>query len=196
MPSAYTSEIGKGISFKEFIFTCARAFGALIDLRDEPLGSNLPDKIEPSSYHHNKLKELKLELIKYNKMTLKEAKILFDKEKEQKEVQLKNYIKEQKLLKKKYESMLKEVHKWIPPTSEHKGLKKFMIEQITGSIDFDCKIYSNIYKMESKNPKEWLHNKIQNILEDQVYHENNHKEEVERTNGRIKWIQALKKSVE
>ena len=38
MPTGYTLDLynGKDITFEEFVLKCARAFGALIDMRDEP----------------------------------------------------------------------------------------------------------------------------------------------------------------
>lgn len=41
MPTGYTDAIKDGISFNQFILSCARAFGALITMRDEP--SSVPE---------------------------------------------------------------------------------------------------------------------------------------------------------
>jgi len=42
MPSGFTSDIydGKKITFKDFTLKCARAFGACIHLRDDPITVN------------------------------------------------------------------------------------------------------------------------------------------------------------
>ena len=57
MPTGYTLELydGKDITFEEFVLKCARAFGALINMRDEPRDAPIPERFEPSYYH---LKEL------------------------------------------------------------------------------------------------------------------------------------------
>ena len=45
MPSGYTEGVasGKVTEFKEYALLCARAFGACISLRDEPLSLEIPE---------------------------------------------------------------------------------------------------------------------------------------------------------
>ena len=59
MATGYTHAIEKGISFETFALTCARAFGACINLRDEP-GSTLPtvdNIVDDTPYHKESLAE-------------------------------------------------------------------------------------------------------------------------------------------
>lgn len=53
MPTGYTDKIYRGEpqTFPEFAARSARAFGALISMRDEPLGDELPKKIEYDTSH-------------------------------------------------------------------------------------------------------------------------------------------------
>ena len=51
MPTGYTAEVQKGISFDKYALNCARAFGALVSMRDEPSDKEIPEKLEPSDYH-------------------------------------------------------------------------------------------------------------------------------------------------
>ena len=49
--------------------------------------------------------------------------------------------------------ILKDVQKWHPPTTEHKGIKDFMIDQIEKTIDSDCETkyhYEELAKIELK----------------------------------------------
>lgn len=57
MPTGYTAPIyeGKQITFPEFAMQCARAFGALIDMRDDPMDSPIPDAFVPDTYHAREL---------------------------------------------------------------------------------------------------------------------------------------------
>ena len=58
MPTGYTATLmEKGQTFQEFIMGCARAFGALIEMRDSPNDAPIPDKFEPSDYHAKRLIE-------------------------------------------------------------------------------------------------------------------------------------------
>ena len=61
MPTGYTDLINNGCTFNEFVMGCARAFGATIDMRDEPLGAEIPEKFELSDYHSAKIDEAKRE---------------------------------------------------------------------------------------------------------------------------------------
>src|SRR5688572_14375055 len=63
MPTGYTSTLmEKGQSFPEFTMLCARAFGALIEMRDESLDATIPEKFEPSDYYTDRIAALKAEL--------------------------------------------------------------------------------------------------------------------------------------
>ncbi len=73
MPTGYTCDIEKGITFKEYALGCARAFGAFVSLRDEDKDIELPDGFPLDSYHEKELPKARKELAKYQKMTIKEA---------------------------------------------------------------------------------------------------------------------------
>lgn len=64
MPTGYTAAItDKDISFEQFVWDCARAFGALVLQRDDAIGS--PIKLpEPSPYNRDRLVEIKSEIEK------------------------------------------------------------------------------------------------------------------------------------
>lgn len=51
MPTGYTANIKNGITFEEFALDCARNFGALIIMRDEPKDAPIPEQFEASKHH-------------------------------------------------------------------------------------------------------------------------------------------------
>lgn len=55
MPTGYTAGVKDGTvtDFKAFVMQCARAFGALIDMRDDPSDVPIPKSFAPSSYGKN-----------------------------------------------------------------------------------------------------------------------------------------------
>ena len=62
MPTGYTAKLmEQGQTFPEFIMSCARAFGALIMMRDDPANAPIPEKFEPSDYHVRALKKAYVE---------------------------------------------------------------------------------------------------------------------------------------
>ena len=57
MPTGYTADVGDGkvVEFSEFVMQCARAFGALITMRDDPHDAPIPDEFSPDAYHQKAL---------------------------------------------------------------------------------------------------------------------------------------------
>ncbi len=72
MPTGYTAAIKDGITFKQFALTCARAMGALIMMRDEPSGAEIPAAFPPSTFHRDQLARLSDELGNLRAMTVAE----------------------------------------------------------------------------------------------------------------------------
>lgn len=58
----YRVEDGEITSLRDFALFCARAFGAAITMRDEPLSTPLPKAFEPDNYYLNVLEAEKKNL--------------------------------------------------------------------------------------------------------------------------------------
>ena len=150
MPTGYTSDIGeKNISFENFIMQCARAFGACIEMRDDPTDKPIPEEFKPSEYHSKQNQKYQKELEQVKSLSKKACQGQAEKEYQNQIKEHEEIIQEKKNLREKYDTMLKKVRAWIPPSDDHIELKKFMIEQINTSIDFDC----NLKYYESSNLK-------------------------------------------
>src|SRR5574341_660996 len=138
MPSGYTAAIADGITFEQFAMRCARAFGACATMRDDRADARIPDAFEPSDYHLKAQQSARDELAVLNAMTPEDAEhaaaAAWDKAETARLVRLQEY----RDLRTKYEAMLVKVRAWTSPTPEHDGLRDFMCQQITQSIDFDC----------------------------------------------------------
>ena len=195
MPTGYTDKIKDGISFNEFIMNCARAFGALVTIRDS-MGVPIPQKFEPSDYHKKEAKKYEGELKRLKELSLKEAEIESKKEFEEEKTTVENLMKESEELELKYRDMLLKANEWIPPSLDHGGLKKFMIRQIEDSIKFDCgsDYWKNNYPKLS-TPEDWLRNKKIKAERDILYHQKHDFEERERTDGRNLWLTRLRDSL-
>lgn len=194
MPTGYTADIydGKDISFSDFALKCARAFGACIEQRDDD-PNDKPKLIEKTkdSYNIKRLEEAK----KWKKPTKAE----FDVYVKLQTAYYNEKIDKQNKLKASYQKMLDKANAWTPPTKEHEGLKKFMIEQLNSSIEFDCGF--EYYQRELNNIKQLTYNQyVKNMRasnkRDIEYHTNELKKDNERTDNRNAWISALYKSLE
>jgi hypothetical protein len=196
MPTGYTAGVadGKVTTFKEFALECARNFGALIMMQDDPLGTPIPE-FEPSDYHSNALRDARNELDRLSQMTDAEVKAacLDEYTKELaywEKCQAENAVKRQRYL-----SMLKKVESWTPPTSDHDGMKNFMLQQLTDSMKWDCPDKPILPKPSMELPSKWKAAKIAAAEHSIDYHTKNHAEEVLRTNERNDWVKALKESL-
>jgi len=195
MPSGYTDYINKGVSFDDFVLICARAFGALINMKEDSFDKPIPKRLEPSSYHKDELEKEEVRLESLLKMSNEQGAIEAKAEWKEAMAYYEERLIENKKQKEGYESMLAKVRDWTPPTEDHRGLKQFMIEQITQSISFDCSYEPDKPSSEPSSGAEWLKLKIKNAKEDIKYHSENYTEEVARIEERNKWIEDLRGSL-
>jgi hypothetical protein len=194
MPTGYTADIQDGISFEKFTLQCARAFGATIMMRDEPMDAPMPDEFKPSDYHTKELAVAKEKIA--------ELQVLNDEEKAIRckaayDADLAGWNKrkaEKEALEVKYKEMLAKVVEWQAPTPDHEGLKQFMIEQIHSSIKWDCNMEYDEMPVELSS-EEW-HAKMLAAAQWGInYHTKEHAEKVKRSEASTAWVQALKQSL-
>lgn len=200
MPTGYTSDIyeGKDITVKDFISQCARAFGAYVMVRDEPLDAKVPDKFKPDTYHLKQLEKSKERLAQYQCMTTEEIEKKIDEDYHDMVKGNEKYYQEKIQLQKRYFNMLEKVEAWNPPTPEHNNLKDFCIKQLNESIQFDCGSLDKYEseKVKKQTPEEWINRRIESCLWDIEYHSKGWESEIKRVNERNAWIKQLKESLE
>lgn len=189
MPTGYTHDVqtGKLTNFRDFALRCARAMGACIMQRDDPMG-DLPKHREPSDHHEKGLAKAQADLLRYSRMTREEAWAELEAEHDRKVLDAAASRQEKAIERQRYEAMLAKVNAWIPPSHEHENFKRFMVSQLTDSIKHDC------YEVEipaKPTVDEWLAEKIKDANWCIEYHSKGHAEEVARCAGTNQWIDAL-----
>jgi len=192
MPTGYTDKIKDGITFEQFIMSCARAFGALIEMRDDPTDAKIPDEFKPSDYYIKELEKANAELVNFTHLSKLEIQEKANEEYKQAMIEYRRRKQENIDLFNAYNSMLVQVENWNPPSSDHIELKNFMISQIRESIKFDC------YEPDMPAPKTgetWAVEKLESIVWDIEYYTKENEEEIERINGRNKWVRQLRESI-
>jgi hypothetical protein len=194
MPTGYTADIAKGITFEQYALACARAFGALILMRDDPSDAPIPERFEPSDYSVKALAEAKAELTHLDAMSVTETAAAADAEYAAETERCSQRRAEYTELRNKYNAMLAQVVQWEPPTPDHVKYKEFMVEQIRSSIDGDCN-EKYITEPALLTGQQWLMRKITEARRSVAYHEKSHAEEIERTDNRNAWIKALRDSL-
>ena len=201
MPTGYTSDIEKGISFNKFIMNCAGAFGACVEMRDDSQDVPIPKEFKPSTYHAEELERSRTALKEMKKMPVSVAskKAIAERDKEVK--RLKDSIVNYRILKKKYDHMREKVIAWKPPTDGHSPLRDFMKEQIDNSIQYDCNesyVEEKLKYRQSSYPESgdvWKKRRLDDIKEDIKRHRKEYALEVERVNTNNKWVQDLRDSL-
>ena len=194
MPTGYTAAIKDGISFEEFALGCARAFGALVTMRDEPSDAEIPDSFEPSDYHAKMLEEAKNRLHYLQCLSLEDAGILAEQQHKDESARLSKRLEENSALMASYRAMLEQAKAWTPPSSDHVNLKEFMVGQIEESIRFDdCSEYCE--PPPKKSGEQWRADQIKAAEWSVSYHEKEHKAEVARCKERTEWVKDLRSSL-
>jgi hypothetical protein len=193
MPTGYTAAIDDGIDFKGFALLCARAFGATILMRDDPLDAPIPDEFATTDYHPKAVEAAKARKFDLERMSLKQVKAAAETANHETAEYWRRANDRRTALRAKYEAMLAQVEAWTPPTPDHEGMKKFMREQIEESIRFDC---NPAIVPNPQPPGVWHAEQLAAADWDIAYHTKAYEEEVERCRLRTEWVRALRKSLE
>lgn len=194
MPTGYTDDISKGIAFDQFVWSCARAFGALVMMRDDPHGAQIPERFEPSDHYRAELAEARAESERVAGMTDAQADDAAAAEYAKSEEHHLTRISEMRALRAKYLAMRAKAEEWTPPSADHEGLKRFMIEQIDSSISADCcERYIDAPKLMTGSA--WRAAKLADLDQDIKYHHDENAKEVARAESRNAWLAALRASV-
>lgn len=193
MPTGYTAAIKDGITFEQFALNCARNFGALIMMRDEPSDAEIPEAFQPSTWNATRLVAAREALAAVEAMTDDECRTQAAIDHKVACDYWHKKLRENGELESKYFAMLAEVKAWTPPSPDHQGLRKFMESQIEDSIKFDCGHAPDEPVLLSAD--EWRAAKIEHLTRDIAYHEKADAEEVERTASRNLWVKQLRESL-
>jgi hypothetical protein len=194
MPTGYTACIEDGNpTFREFALRCARAFGALIHMRDEPLDKPLEPRKGDDTYYRKRLEEAKERLQEAKKVTLTKAKAYcierFDKD----VVEWTEREAERNRILAKYAYMTARVMSWKPPTPEHTGLRDFMLSQIKDSTKWlgEPRLYPVMM-----DPAEYRAREIREAADDIDRATKALLEEASKVASTNKWIKDLEASLD
>lgn len=195
MATGYTAPIydGKDITFTQFALRCARAFGALVTMRDSGLDADIPDKFVPSPYHEQRIAEAKFKLAKAEAMTESDAQSAADEAYADEVRKCEASRQETEVRRCRYEKMLESVRAWRPPTREHIELQKFMASQLVESIKFDCVPLE--WEPVRKTGAEFKRDLVDRARRDIAYHEAELSKDRARCDERNAWVRELRNSL-
>lgn len=198
MPTGYRVKIKDGITFEQYAMQCARAFGACVDMRDESLDTPIPDRFEPSDYHTKKIAELTKDLDDIQSLDSTTLTNRANDEYEATVQSLNKSITDALELKKTYNDMLSKVRSWVPPTEDHNEFKRFMVEQLEKSIEFDCDVQYRKHELSETRRltgQQWKDKEAVRLIDELAYHKEQNINEIYRVNARNEWLRQLRNSL-
>ena len=187
MPTGYTAKLAdSGESFEDFVIRCAHAF----TVHDEPI-PRAGWKVDP--YHREELKKAKEGVRRVEGLSEedceKEAKAWIRRQVEQRDA----YKKKALAVKERLVGMKAKVSGWTPPTEDHVELKKFMLQQLSETIERDGEGDYEIRKTYSA--KEWKADTLKELRRDVEYHQKELKLEIKRVATLNRWMKDLRRSL-
>jgi hypothetical protein len=197
MPTGYTADVqsGKVTEFPEFAMQCARAFGALIMMRDESSKAPIPERFEPkTSYYDEALASAKARLAELLAMSPEAVTAAAEESHKDAVARWSARRAARAAERQRYEAMLAKVAAWEPPTPEHDGMKKFMADQLRESIKFDCSGDYDDEPVALAGPA-WLEKETETARWDIGRYAKHRREEIARTEDRNKWLADLRASL-
>ena len=197
MPTGYTAPVNDGTvtTLKDYALGCARAFGALIELRDEPSSTPIPQKFKRSTYHDKALKDAEADLASLSNLTATERQAKADKANADRLAYWQKSKADQSALKARYDAMLAKAKNWTPPTPDHEDFKNFMVSQLEQSIKFDTG-YGEDTPPEPVTADQWYADALKEARRQVKYHTDGRDEEIKRTAERQAWLDALRGALE
>jgi hypothetical protein len=195
MLTGYTADVkdGKVTEFADFALQCARAFGALVSMREDLRDAPIPDEFQPREYHSEALAKAEADMARLQAMSTDEIATWANAEQDARAEREAQWESDKTADRQRYEDMLEKVNAWTPPTPDHAGMKTFMVEQLQGSIKFDCDFPSK--NTERVPPIDFYAEAVARAQKDIEYHQTEYAAEVAYCAERSQWVRDLKASL-
>lgn len=192
MPTGYTAKVEDGTvtELRDYMLICARAFGALISMRDDPMDAPIPEKLEPSTdYYDEQIAALTKEISRLSAMTADEALTASLAANDETRRLHREYEAADQLRLDRHLAMAEKVKAWEPPSPEHVEYKAFMLQQL--------EVSSRWLGTKRELPpmpigEQWRHERLADLAENLARAHKSRAEEIERTAGRQKWLDDLR----
>lgn len=194
MPTDYAYPVceGKITEFPDFALSCARAFGALIMMRDDPMDAPIPEEMKPETKYHDDRIAADMKLMgEIQAMSMDDANTAALEQHREALASRSKYLADKEAEAGRINAMLAKVRLWSPPTPDHAEMKKFMVDQLTMSLPGN---YAPEIPALLDGPT-WRQKEIDRLANSVVYQRKERDKEIERAAGRTKWVKALRASL-
>lgn len=198
MSTGYTADVqsGKVTEFADFAMQCVRNFGAMILMRDEPMGAEIPQAFEPSTYNQSQAEKSEAEITRLRSLTPEQVQQEYDAVYQASCDERAASNERRREEKRRYEAMMGKVSAWQPPSIEHHGMKKFMLDQLQSSIDWDCSDSYDEAIPKREDASVWLARTLSRLYASIERNRKSQAEENDRTAKRNLWVNQLRESLQ
>lgn len=197
MPTGYTAKLMEsGESFEDFVMQCARAFGALVIMRDEPMNAPIPEEFKPSPYYSNSLAEHTKEWRRLASMSEKDQQSYGLDAKNKAIAMRREWLAKYQEENARIEGMRKSVVAWPPPSPDHVGLRDFMLEQLKISLHDTAYTERDLKDLINKTPARFYDEALEGEARHIKYSEEGLYKERKSNSERNLWVKQLRESLE
>lgn len=197
MPTGYTAKLmEEGQSFPDFVMQCARAFGACVEMRDDPMDKPIPDKFEADDHHDKALVKSEAELTRLKLMTGAERDSFGLQALEEAFTQRREWAQKDADENARIAAVVESVSIWQPPSPNHVELKNFMLQQLATSRHRMEYHTEELHKLQVMRPVDFYNKAVEQAEWYVTYHKEQREEAIKRAEGRTDWVQQLRKSLE
>lgn len=195
MPTGYTEIIDdhEDATFEQYVWRCARGLGPLLHMRDDSLEADIrePKENEWGDFYPRNLKTAKARLAELLSMSEEQRRAACQSEYNNLIARWEEGARREAEIDARYQSMREKVEAWTPPSKDHEGLKKFMLDQLVESRRF-----SGVGERPKRpTPRDWFNSAVASAKSDVDYYTKKLADEQENVQKAREWIETLKKSV-
>lgn len=200
MPTGYTARVYEGdTSLKNYILGCARAFGALAFMRDEPLDAPIPKSIPDNddAYYQEEYEKACKRFDELRAMTDEEIHKEADSSYEEQRAMWKRSIERIEKENARYDAMLEKVRAWdcsINP--DLAPVKGFAIEQLLKSREDISWVKKHFDEIKRQSDEEWYRQQIEICSRDISHYKSKLLKEKKRREEANQWLADLYASLE
>lgn len=195
MPTGYTASVADGTTtLRAFALQCARAFGATVTMRDDPMSTEIPERFEPSGFYRGKMEQTLARLRHLQTLSPIEAQREMQQQHSTAMARWREQSWDDARQRVRYLAMIDAVCDWEPPTPDHRGLRSFMLQQLDESLKFDCG-GEHLRMPRLQRWPEWLAEQIAKAGRDVDYYAEHQVAENLRATTRTAWVRELRASL-
>ena len=192
MPTGYTAGVvdGEVTSLRVFALTCARAFGALVEFRDDPTDKIITEIPKPT-YHAEQLTAARAEFKTFTSQTKKQKLAWAQAAIAERQKGARAYAEKDKLENQRLDAMIDKVEAWPVPTRGHVEYKNFMLQQLRTSLNDLRYCTESVKNADAAVAEDVIREQVAQLKRNIAYHSDAAKQELARWKERVAWIKAI-----